>query len=486
MLPRYSQYSLTAETICLLYVTNHDILFPFIRSHNDYCVDYDWLSIRARIVGRVFIFLIQALMQMRQGFFVFQKSAMTTKNSNITLAGIREAHKRLHGSLAYTPCKESSALSELTGCRIFCKQEHLQRTGSFKERGARNALLRLSKKQAERGVIAASAGNHALGLAWHGRELGIAVTVVMPKFAPLTKITRCRQFGAQVILHGDSFDEAREEASRLAALNGSTYIHPFNHPHVIEGQGTLALEILEQVPEVDTILVPVGGGGLLAGIVTAVKELRPDVEVIGVEPASAACFTTGQAAGHPVRIPSRFTIADGLAVVEAGSLTLEVAGPKVDRLIQVSEQALALAILRFAENEKTIVEGAGAIGLAALLESQDNTFKGRNVVLILSGGNIDLITHTQVIERGLAADGRIYRFRVLLSDRPGGLAHLSKVLAQAGANITEIIHDRTFSGPDLSRTYVLCKVETRNWQHIHDIQQQLTFNGIELMPNGCL
>ncbi len=411
---------------------------------------------------------------------------MTTKPSTITLASIREAHQRLRGSIACTPCTESPALSELTGSRIFCKQEHLQRTGSFKERGARHALLRLNKEQVKAGVIAASAGNHALGLAWHGRDLGIAVTVVMPRFAPLTKITRCRQFGAQVILHGDSFDEAREEANRLATLNGSTYIHPFNDPHVIEGQGTLALEILEQVPDVDTILVPVGGGGLLAGVVSVVKELRPEVEVIGVEPENAACFATGLAAGHTVRIPSRFTLADGLAVVEAGSLTLGIAGSRVDRLIQVSEQSLALAILRIAETEKSIVEGAGAIGLAALLESQNDTLKGRNIVLILSGGNIDPTTHTQVIERGLAADGRIYRFRVLLSDRPGGLAHLSRILAQAGANITEIVHDRTFSGPDLSRVYVLCTVETRDWQHIHDIQQQLTRNGIELMPNGSL
>ncbi len=406
------------------------------------------------------------------------------KTTTVSLTDIESAHQRLRGSIPVTPCPESPALSELTGSRIFCKQEHLQRTGSFKERGACNALLQLSAEQIQAGVIAASAGNHALGLSWHGRALGIAVTVVMPRYAPLTKVMRCRKFGAQVILHGDSFDEAREEANRLAALNGATYIHPFNDPQVIAGQGTLALEILEQVPEVDTILVPVGGGGLLAGMVTALKALRPEVEVVGVEPENAACFASGMASGAPVRIPSRFTLADGLAVVEAGALTLELAAPKVDKMLQVSEQALALAILRMAETEKSIVEGAGAIGLAALLENGSDTWKGRNVVLILSGGNIDPTTHTQVIERGLAADGRIYRFRVLLSDRPGGLAHLSQVLAHAGANITEIIHDRTFSGPDLSRVYVLCTVETRDWEHIHDIQQQLTRSGIELMPGN--
>jgi threonine dehydratase len=375
---------------------------------------------------------------------------------------------------------ESAALSELTGATVYCKQEHLQRTGSFKERGARNALAQLSPEQARRGVIAASAGNHALGLAWHGRSLGIPVTVVMPRFAPLVKVARCRKFGAKVILHGDTFDEARREADRLSKAEQLSYVHPFDDPHVIAGQGTLAFEILEQVPDADAILVPVGGGGLLAGVATVLRALKPDLEVIGVEPANAACFAAALAAETPVKVATRFTLADGLAVAEAGQHTLAIAQPLVSRVVEVGEEALALAMLRLAELEKCIIEGAGAAGLAALLSGQLPDLRGRRVVLLLTGGNIDPLAHSRVIERGLAADGRIYRFDALISDRPGGLAHLSSVLAEAGANVTEIVHNRTFAGPDLSRVHVLCTVETRDREHIAEVQHRLAESGVEL------
>jgi threonine dehydratase len=394
------------------------------------------------------------------------------------------ARSRLNGAIHYTQCPASAALSELTGANVFCKQEFLQRTGSFKERGARNALSQISPEQARRGVIAASAGNHALGLAWHGRSLGIAVTVVMPRFAPLLKVARCRQFGATVVLHGDTFDEARTEANRLATERQLTYIHPFDDPDVIAGQGTLAFEILEQVPDAEAVLVPVGGGGLLAGVATVFHALKPNLQVIGVEPAGAACFAAGLAAESPVRVATRFTLADGLAVAEAGRHTLAIAGPLVHRLVQVPEEALALAMLRLAELEKCIVEGAGAAGLAALLNGHLPELAGKKVVLLLTGGNIDPLAHSRVIERGLAADGRIYRFDVLLIDRPGGLAHLSSILANAGANVTEITHNRTFAGPDLSRVHVLCTVETRDRAHITEIQKSLAANGVELYGNG--
>ncbi len=401
-------------------------------------------------------------------------------NTSVSLAEIVTARSRLNGAIAYTQCAESAALSELTGARIFCKQEFLQRTGSFKERGARNALAQLSPEQARRGVIAASAGNHALGLAWHGRLLGIPVTVVMPRFAPLVKVARCRQFGATVLLHGDTFDEARGEAVRLAEEGQLTYIHPFDDPQVIAGQGTLAFEILEQVPDAEAVLVPVGGGGLLAGVATVLHALKPDLQVIGIEPANAACFAAGLAADSPVRVPTRYTLADGLAVAEAGRNTLAIVKPLVQRLVQVQEEALALAILRLAELEKCIIEGAGAAGLAAMLDGQLSDLAGKKVVLLLTGGNIDPLAHSRVIERGLAADGRIYRFDVLLTDRPGGLAHLAAVLANAGANVTEIVHNRTFAGPDLSRVHVLCTVETRDRAHIAEIQQRLAESGVEL------
>lgn len=401
----------------------------------------------------------------------------------VSLAEIVAARARLNGAIVHTPCSESAALSELTGARVFCKQEFLQRTGSFKERGARNALVQLAPEPARRGVIAASAGNHALGLAWHGRLLGVPVTVVMPRFAPLVKVARCQQFGATVILHGDTFDEARTEAMRLAAERELAYIHPFDDPQVIAGQGTLAFEILEQVPDAEAVVVPVGGGGLLAGVATVLHALKPELQIIGVEPANAACFAAGLAAEAPVRVATRYTLADGLAVAEAGRHTLAIARPLVHQMVQVQEEAIALAMLRLAELEKCIIEGAGAAGLAALLGGNLPQLAGKKVVLLLTGGNIDPLAHNRVIERGLAADGRIYRFDVLLSDRPGALAHLATVLANAGANVTEIVHNRTFAGPDLSRVHVLCTVETRDRAHIADLQRRLAENEVELV-NG--
>ena len=400
--------------------------------------------------------------------------------TTVSLSEVVAARLRLSGAVVRSSCLESPALSELTGARVFCKQEHLQRTGSFKERGARNALAQLAPEAAQRGVIAASAGNHALGLSWHGRALGVPVTVVMPRFAPLVKVARCRQFGATVVLHGDTFDEARSEAARLAGEGGLTYVHPFDDPHVIAGQGTLAFEILEQVPDADAVLIPVGGGGLLAGVATVLRSLKPDLEIIGVEPAGAASFAAGVAAEAPVRVPTRFTLADGLAVAEAGRHTLAIARPLAPRLVQVSEESLAVAMLRLAELDKCIIEGAGAAGLAVLLDGRVPELRGRRVVLLLTGGNIDPLAHSRVIERGLAADGRIYRFDALISDRPGGLAHLSSVLAEAGANVTEIVHNRTFAGPDLSRVHVLCTVETRDRAHIAEVQQRLAHHGVEL------
>jgi threonine dehydratase len=400
--------------------------------------------------------------------------------SPVPLSEIVAARSRLNGYIVRTPCAESAALSELTGARIFCKSEQLQRTGSFKERGARNALAQLPPEQARTGVIAASAGNHALGLAWHGRLLNVPVTVVMPRFAPLVKVTRCRKFGATVVLHGDTFDEARAEAIRLAQERRLAFVHSFDDPNVIAGQGTLAFEILEQVPDADAVLVPVGGGGLLAGMAIVLQALKPDLQIIGIEPANAACFAAGLAASAPVRVATRFTIADGLAVAEAGRQALAIVQSLAHRMVKVDEEALALAILRLAEVERCVIEGAGAAGLAALLSNKLPELAGRNVVLLLTGGNIDPLAHSRVIERGLAADGRIYRFNVLLTDRPGGLAHLSSLLAQAGANVTEIVHNRTFAGPDLSRVQVLCTVETRDRDHVAEIQQRLAENGVEL------
>ena len=291
-----------------------------------------------------------------------------------------------------TPCVRSSALSELCRADIWCKLDYLQSTGSFKERGGRHALLQLEEARRAKGVIAASAGNHALALAYHGRSLGIPVTVVMPQFAPLVKQVRCQQFGARVIVHGENIAEARLRANDLVAAEGLTYINGFNDAHIITGAGTCALEIFEQCPEPDAIVVPVGGGGLIAGISLVSKTLRPETEIIGVESSRCASMTAALEAGRPVQVVSKASLADGLAVPEVGALSFEVARSRIGRVVTVSEESIARAILRIAEGEKGVVEGAGATPLAAFMEGKLKHLEGKKVVLVLCGGNIDPTT----------------------------------------------------------------------------------------------
>jgi len=391
----------------------------------------------------------------------------------VTLADIEAARERIRGGIYESPCVESIPLSQLTGAHIYCKLDYLQRTGSFKERGARNALLQLSAAQRERGVIAASAGNHAQGIAYHGALLGIPVTVVMPKFAPLIKVTNCRQLGATIVLHGADLSEARAEAETIAAHEGLTFIHPFDNAHVIAGQGTIALEILEQAPSAQAIVAPVGGGGLLAGIGTVVAARKPGVRVIGVEPDHAACLTAALAAGHPVPVALSHTLADGLAVAQAGARPFEILRRVIDQVVTVDEATIALAVLRLIELEKSVVEGAGAAPLAAFLSGRLDSLKGSDVVLVLCGGNIDLTILDRVIEIGLVADGRLSRFTVSISDRPGGLARLAEIIASTGASIKEIVHDRAFSGPDLSEVRVVCVVETTGHEHVTQLHRAL-------------
>jgi threonine dehydratase len=391
----------------------------------------------------------------------------------VTFADIEAARRRIAGAVYVSPCPESIPLSEITGMRLFCKLENLQRTGSFKERGARNALLLLGSAAARRGVIAASAGNHALGLAYHGRLLSIPVTVVMPRFAPLIKINTCQRLGARVELHGASFLEAKEHARTLAAAQGLTYIHGYDDPAIIAGQGTMGLEILEQVPEVEAIVIPVGGAGLLAGVALAVKTLRPDVQIFGVEPEGACKFAAAAACGSPVEIKCEATLADGLAVPDIGANALPIAQGRLDGLVTVSEDEIALAILRIVELEKAIVEGAGATGLAACLAGKLPELAGKTVVLPFCGGNIDPAILSRVIERGLVADGRLCRFSAVISDRPGGLAGLTKLIADCGASIKEIVHERAFTGPDVFAVSVLCTIETRDRAHLAEIFARL-------------
>lgn len=404
---------------------------------------------------------------------------------SITLADITAARERIAGGVAVSPCPESIQLSELCGARIFCKLDYLQRTGSFKERGARNALLLLSEEQRSRGVIAASAGNHALGLAYHGNLLGVGVTVVMPKFAPLIKMATCRRLGATVVLHGETYRDAVAHAHELEHSRGLTYIHGYDNSAIIAGQGTLGLEILDQVPDVEAIVLPIGGGGLAAGVCLAVKTLRPEVRIFGVEPEQMPTFSAALAAGKPVDIPLRSTLADGLAVGRVGEQAFALAAPRIERVVTVSEEQFSLAILRLAELEKSVVEGAGGAALAACLNGGLPEVAGLRTVLVLSGGNIDLGVLGRVIEHGLVIDGRLCRFTVTISDRPGGLARLAQQIAAAGASVKEITHDRAFCGPDVSAVSVLCTVETADRTHIAELYHQLREAGFNPIPSAA-
>lgn len=398
----------------------------------------------------------------------------------VTFQDIEEAAKRISGHVVQSPCPLSVPLSELTGVQVFCKLEYLQRTGSFKERGARNALALLDAEQKKRGVIAASAGNHALGLAYHGQLLGVPVTVVMPQFAPLTKVTNCRRFGAHVILAGENILQARERADQIAREQGLAYVNGFDDPKIIAGQGTLGLEIAAQVPDVEAVIVPIGGGGLVAGTALAIKKLKPGVQIIGVEPERAAGFKAALVAGEPVAVDVRPTLADGLSVPKVGENAFRIARELVDKVLLVGEHEIALAILRILELEKAVVEGAGAIPLAACLAGLVPELKGKKVVLPLTGGNIDTPILGRVLERGLVSDGRLYRFTVTISDRPGGLARFAGLLAETGASILEISHDRAFAPDDITTVNVHCTVETRDRQHVHEIRQRLRQEGFSI------
>ena len=397
----------------------------------------------------------------------------------ITFKDIEAARDRITGAVFRSDCRHSIALSEAAGAEVFCKFENAQRTGSFKERGARNSLTQLPADQKKRGVIAASAGNHAQALAYQGKLLGVPATVVMPQYAPLIKVTNCQRLGANVVLHGHDFGQAKAHAHQLAAEKGLAYIDGYDDPAIIAGQGTLGLEILDQVKNVDAVIVPVGGAGLIAGVSLAIKTVRPQVIVIGVEAENVASFSAALHAGQPAKIELSPTLADGLAIPQVGGNAFAIARDHVDKTITVTEEQIAIAILRLIELEKTVVEGAGAAPLAALLSGKLPDLAGKRVVLPLCGGNIDPNILSRVIERGLVADGRLSRFNAVISDRPGGLAVLSKQIAAAGASIKQIVHDRAFASSDVSMVNVLCTIETRNRDHFEQVRSRLKEHGIE-------
>ena len=349
-------------------------------------------------------------------------------------------------------------------------------TGSFKERGAANVLLQLSDEERRRGVITASAGNHGLAVAFHAARLGIAAVIVMPEWAPLTKVQSARRQGAEVVLHGDNYDEAYARAREIEAARRLVFVHPFDDPRVIAGQGTIGLELAEQVPDLDAVLVPVGGGGLAAGLALALKARRPGAEVIGVQADEAPGMKAALAAGERVRSPAAPTIADGIAVRRVGEHTLALARRWIDQVVSVGEEEIANAILLLLEIEKTVVEGAGAVPLAALVNKQV-ALAGKTVVLVLSGGNIDVNLVSRIIERGLVKDGRLVRLAVLLRDRPGQLARLTALVAEMRANVLHILHDRAFSRARLGETEVELTLETTGREHIEQVKRHLTEAG---------
>jgi threonine dehydratase len=396
----------------------------------------------------------------------------------VTFKDVEAARERIKGAVFYSPCLPSIALSEITGMEIFCKLDNLQRTGSFKERGARNALKQLPAEQQKRGVISASAGNHAQALAYQGKLLGIPATVVMPKFAPLIKVSNCQKLGANVVLYGKDFGEAKFHAHEIGSERGLAYIDGFDDPAIIAGQGTMGLEIAEQVPDIEVAIIPVGGAGLLAGVSLALKTLRPNIKIVAVEAENAASFSAALDAGKPTRIVLHPTLADGLAIPQVGRNAFEVASPLVDKTVLVSEEQIATAILRIVELEKGVVEGAAATPLAACMAGKLTEFAGKKCVLLLCGGNIDPNVLSRVIERGLVADGRLGRFTAVISDRPGGLADLATQIASTGASIKQVVHDRAFASSDVSAVNVLCTVETRNHEHLAELRAKLKTHGV--------
>jgi len=395
---------------------------------------------------------------------------------SIGLADVVAARERLGDAVYYSPCPHSRMLSALTGQQVYLKLENLQMTGSFKERGALNRIAKLTPEQAARGVIAASAGNHAQGVAYHATKRGIRAVIVMPLTTPLVKVTATRDFGAEVVLHGASYDEAYVEALRLCEEQGLTFIHPFDDPDVMAGQGTIGLELLEQVPQLEAVVVPIGGGGLIGGIACAIKESRPEIRIVGVQTAKLPSMAAAVEAHRPVTIDPATTIADGIAVRRAGELTLPMVERYVDEIVLVDEDEIASAILMLLEREKTLAEGAGAAALAALLQHR-TSLQGAHTAVLVCGGNIDVTLLSRIIERGMVQDGRLIRLRIVLLDKPGALHELTRLIASHRANIVDTLHNRAYYGVNLGDTVIDITMETRGLQQVAELLEALTAEG---------
>jgi len=401
---------------------------------------------------------------------------------------IRQAAARLEGQILTTPCVDSRTISQIAGAEVFLKFENLQFTASFKERGACNKLAQLADSEAARkagtapgtaplrGVVAMSAGNHAQGVAYHAQRLGLRAVIVMPRFTPGVKVERTQGFGAEVVLHGETLEEARTHAFELAEREQLVFVHPYDDEAIIAGQGTVGLEMLEQVPEIDTLVIAIGGGGLIAGIATAARALKPGIEIIGVQAARFPAMVNAiQGTHHP---QGSSTIAEGIAVGSPGKLTQEIVKELVDDLVLVDEADIEQAILMLLEIEKTVVEGAGAAGLAALLKYPER-FRGKKVGLVLCGGNIDPLLLAAIIQRGMVRAGRLARIRVGARDNPGSLAKITATVAGAGANIDEVHHQRAFTALSAQNVDIELVIQTRGRAHMNDVIGALHAAGFE-------
>jgi threonine dehydratase len=401
----------------------------------------------------------------------------------ISFVDIEEARERIREQIYFSPFPSSETISQMTGNRIFFKLENLQITGSFKERGALNRLLMLTGEEACRGVIAASAGNHGMAVAYHSRRLNLNASIVMPISAPLIKVTRVRQYGAETLLHGNDYDAAYAEALRLSRPSGPCFISAFDDPWVIAGQGTIGIELYEQNPDLEVAVVPVGGGGLIAGIALALKTLLPKIRIIGVQAEAVPSMKVALEHGAPAQLAPATTIADGIAVRAVGALPFELVQRYVDEIVTVNEREIANAVLLLLEIEKTVAEGAAAVPLAALVNKKF-PIAGKNVGLVVSGGNIDMNLISRIIETGLVQDGRLSRFAIVISDRPGSLARLAQRVADLGANILQITHSRGFGQMAIGETEVELILETAGPEHIARIYSALSAEKFKINSAG--
>ena len=400
--------------------------------------------------------------------------------TTVTYADIEAARVRIGESIIKSPCTYSQKLSTLTDTKLSLKLENLQMTGSFKERGAANKLMTLSAEERACGVIAASAGNHAQGVAYHAKKLGIDAVIVMPRSTPLVKVSSTRELGARVVLFGANYDEAYEKAREIEAIEKRVFVHPFDDIAVIAGQGTIGLELMEQNPYLDAVVVSIGGGGLAAGIALAVKETNPRIKVYGVEPMGVASMTAAFANGGPITIDARKTIADGVAVKTVGKITYDLCRRYLDDIVTVDEEEIAEAILLLLEREKTVAEGAGAAPIAALLQKR-LPLAGKKVAAVVCGGNIDVNVISRIIDRGLVKSGRLARLRVVIPDVPGSLAKMLNIVSDQSANVMQVFHDRSDASLEIGETVVDLLAETRGFEHIAEMTKALNAAGFRIV-----